>query len=300
LECLRKADSKSLDRANSLASNEGLLFSPLIDDFFVQESPSSQLHKGHFNQSVPFIHSVNLDEGTQIAASYANGKLTSDADFAAAIFSVYGKSMQPLVQDILRLYPNIPSLGQPNRPYYWGSSPNDTFYPPGKDGSINQYKRLSSFFHDAIIEAGRRQHLYAAVKVDLPVWSFRFAQPTPEHSPFAKFQSNASLGVQHASDIPFVFGHAPLAGNMSQQPEGLRTFITDDIIKKNTAAMTAYWIHFAARGDPNSLGYPHWPQYERVGGKELILQPEGIQIQDDTQHTEQTDFILSHSTDFGM
>lgn len=302
LACLRQTDAARLDKANSLAYAKGIVYTPLRDSFFVQESPSLQFGKGLFNHSVPFIHVTNLDEGTQMAAPYA-GNLTSDSAFAAVISSTYGPAVNHLLPDILRLWPNFPSLGEPNRPYYWGSSPEDTFYPPGQDGSNSQYKRLSSFLHDALFEAGRRQHLYAAVKDNVPAWSLRFAQPTPEKSPLAKFQDTAPLSVQHASDLPYVFGYTPTAVNMTQQPAALRPFIADDILKRTTATMTAYWINFAARGDPNSPDTPHWPQYgasKATSGTEIILQPEGIKVQPDDHHIEQTHFILQHAIEFGM
>lgn len=306
LACLRQADWEKINHANNLLFQKGRIFSPVRDDYFVMDSPTNQFNAGQFNHSVPFIQGNVLDEGTQFATSYVDN-LTSDEAFESVISFIYGKvQMASLMPDILRLWPNNPSLGQPNRPYYYGTLPNNTFYPPDKNGNMNQYKRLASFLHDTVIEAGRRQHLFAANEFGIPAWSFRFAQPVPEGAPFVKFQDSISLGVQHASDLPFTFGYLPKAPDMSKQPSALRPFITDEQIEKVMETMTAAWIHFANRGDPNGVNVPTWPTWSNYGEAndgskmELIFQPEGIKIQKDTYHWDQVDWILRHSDAFGM
>lgn len=307
LQCLRYTSSATLNRANTEVLRRGATFNPLRDDYFVQEVPSIQLSLGHFNRSISLIHGNNLDEGTQLAAPFTSN-LTSDAAFCSVVLATYGPRIIPILDDILSKWPNNPSKGQPNRPYYYGSSPNDTFYPNGPDGSINQYKRLSSFLQDAIFEAGRRQHLFAAGKRDVPAWSYRFAQPTPENATFAKYQDTAALGVQHASDLPYVFGFPPKAANISNQPKTLQPFITDLILNNITATMTAAWIHFANTGDPNGRDVPRWDQYSGNSsstlnnsiGTELIFQPQGTEMQLDLYHWRETQWLLSRAHAFSL
>jgi len=303
LSCLRTIPSVTLDRANTIAFSQGASFNPLRDRYFVQETPSKQLEAGRFNRSIAIIHGNNLDEGTQLAAPFALN-LTSDFAFSRVLLATYGERVQSIMTDILRVWPNIPSLGQPNRPYYYGSSPNDTFFPSGPDGAINQYKRLSSFWQDVLFEAGRRQHLFAAVKMSVPAWSYRFAQPTPENATFAKYQDTAALGVQHASDLPYSFGYPPKASNMSEQPKTLQPFIADSILENITATMTAAWIHFATKGDPNGQDVPRWQTYgssnTTTNGNELIFQPEGTKMQEDSFHCEETQWLLSQASRFGL
>ncbi|UZJ57585.1 hypothetical protein CBS101457_006905 [Exobasidium rhododendri] len=304
LACLRSVPSTRLNRANSLALSRGASFNPLRDDFFVQELPSKQLARGHFNRSVSFIHGNNLDEGTQLAAPFSTN-LTNDAAFTAVIVANYGRSVLPIMSDILRIWPNDPALGQPNRPYYYGSSPNDTFFPNSSNGDISQYKRLSSFLQDTLFEAGRRQHLFAATSRGVSAWSYRFAQPTPENATFAKYQDTAALGVQHASDLPYVFGHPPHAGNLSEQPKTLRPFVTDNILDNITSIMTAAWIHFATHGNPNGRDVPEWQRYnagptDHGMGNELIFQPEGTVMQLDAYHYKETQWLHGQATRFGL
>lgn len=303
LDCLRQVDAEKLSHANNALYQQGFVFSPVLDNYFVMESPTDQFNAGRFNQSLPFIQGNVLDEGTQFATIYVNG-LTSDTAFEKVVSYGYGEALaKTLMPDILKIWPNTPCLGQPTRPYYYGTSPEDTFYPPGKDGEMSQYKRLASFLHDTIIEAGRRQHLFAADKFRVPSWSFRFAQPVPEGAPHVLFQDSISLGIQHASDLPFIFGYLPKAPDMSMQPVALRPFITDKQIEKVAATMSAAWIHFANRQDPNGVDVPTWPDYNHKLDQtktELILQPESIKTQQDTYHWDQIQWILTHSKEFGM
>jgi para-nitrobenzyl esterase len=57
-------------------------------------------------------------------------------------------------------------------------------------------------------------------------------------------------GASHAAEIPFVFENL---GGSAGAPTPAETALSD--------LMSAYWINFAATGDPNGAGLPTWPAF---------------------------------------
>ncbi len=55
-----------------------------------------------------------------------------------------------------------------------------------------------------------------------------------------------ALGAYHASEIRYVF-------------HNLQT--TQEVDRKLADTMSAYWVNFATKGDPNGKGLPAWPEY---------------------------------------
>jgi len=46
----------------------------------------------------------------------------------------------------------------------------------------------------------------------------------------------------------------------------------EDTDKRLADQMTAYWVNFAAKGDPNGAGLPNWPAVrDRATGRGMIL-----------------------------
>ncbi|HYP25786.1 MAG TPA: carboxylesterase/lipase family protein [Blastocatellia bacterium] len=68
----------------------------------------------------------------------------------------------------------------------------------------------------------------------------------------------AGLGAFHASEIPFVFKTLNTG----------RTQVTD-IDRALADKMSAYWVRFAATGEPAAEGGPDWPMYMAAGDKHL-------------------------------
>ncbi|MGH9827811.1 MAG: carboxylesterase family protein, partial [Blastocatellia bacterium] len=61
----------------------------------------------------------------------------------------------------------------------------------------------------------------------------------------------ARMGAYHGAEIPYVF-------NANQE-----SYNFDDADNKLAKTMSAYWVRFAATGDPNEQGLPEWP---KIGG----------------------------------
>lgn len=69
----------------------------------------------------------------------------------------------------------------------------------------------------------------------------------------------ARFGAFHAADIAYVFGNFTWP------------FPWDDTDRKLSETMMAYWVNFAAKGDPNGEGLPRWPAYSAQADQYLEL-----------------------------
>jgi para-nitrobenzyl esterase len=67
-------------------------------------------------------------------------------------------------------------------------------------------------------------------------------------------------GAFHGSEISFVFRNL-----------GIRTTRVDKADKALSAAMSSYWMQFAATGSPNKIGLPEWPAYSQSARNYLEL-----------------------------
>jgi para-nitrobenzyl esterase len=74
------------------------------------------------------------------------------------------------------------------------------------------------------------------------LYHYTWVMPTPR---------GTTLGAFHASEIPLIFGSRAVTGLTQEQWN-----------RGPSAAMMAYWVQFAATGDPNLEGFPRWPPYD--------------------------------------
>jgi para-nitrobenzyl esterase len=77
---------------------------------------------------------------------------------------------------------------------------------------------------------------------------------------FSRVPPGDTLGAHHGAEIPYVFD--------SLNPARLsRPALSADLALAR--AMSSYWANFAATGDPNSAGLPHWPRF--APAKDVLL-----------------------------
>ncbi|CDW94452.1 hypothetical protein, partial [Sporisorium scitamineum] len=157
---------------------------------------------------IPVIQSNNLDEGTL----FAQKQLNNSADFETWVRSaavIYNTSYtEQALQQVYKLYPDIPEQGSP---YYNAETPTSAGmttdlgsrkYSPLES---NQYKRSAAFFGDFTFQAHRRTYLKAATlgwKTNKNnVWSFEFKQ----NDKFASNGTGSPLGAYHGSELKYFF-----------------------------------------------------------------------------------------------
>jgi para-nitrobenzyl esterase len=89
-------------------------------------------------------------------------------------------------------------------------------------------------------------------------YAYEFSDPAPPNDFGIKF--TFPLGAAHSTELQYVFGRVPLL-------DTIPTFKPDQAAL--SAQMMGYWTRFAATGNPNGAGAPHWPAF---GGTSPQLQ----------------------------
>ncbi len=100
---------------------------------------------------------------------------------------------------------------------------------------------------DAITQAGRQAQ-------DAPVYLYWFAWETPV--------LDGRPRAFHGLDLPFMFDNTDRCAGMTGATEEARIL---------AARMSAAWIAFAHRGDPNHPDLPPWPRFEPGTGSTMVL-----------------------------
>ena len=95
-------------------------------------------------------------------------------------------------------------------------------------------------FTDVLFTCPTRIAARAMAKVGTPVFLYQFTRVLP---------GGETLGAFHSIEIAYVFGNpAPWLPR-------------EAVDERLSAAMMAYWVRFAATGDPNGGSEPQWPRY---------------------------------------
>ncbi|OBT51040.1 hypothetical protein VE04_08572 [Pseudogymnoascus sp. 24MN13] len=216
LACLRKVPIETIGPL----AYQGLEWFHALDGTFIPRYGQESLVTGRFAK-IPIIVGTNTDEGFGV-----NGVNTdSDAIWQLTHSKRYVLT-EPEAQEVLKRYPNDPVVGSP---YGWG---NRTWPEYGL-----QFKRFQSMATDITMFAPRRLLAKQMSKFKSNVYSYRWDAP--------KYNTTTSIGINHFSEIPFVFGNpeqdlTPL-GNSTENIELSRLVMR-------------MWTSFAHDLDPNGHG----------------------------------------------
>lgn len=226
-------------------------FVPAVDGDFIQDSLLKQFAN---NQIAPInlILGGTSDEGIFFGPNTYN----TTEQLAAALEAVAGIN-DTVGQELLQLYP----LDAPNPPYSvdnsvdWIKETASVGVPSGV-----QTRRSYAILGDLVFIAGRRKMAAGWKSVTgKRAYSFRF-DTDPTRFPLVV---TPGLGVgfaQHGSDLSWQF-RLPYISPTPYPPIPNVT-----AMRKESYAMQATWISFAATGDPNRHGLrwiSHWPSYEK-------------------------------------
>jgi para-nitrobenzyl esterase len=135
-------------------------------------------------------------------------------------------------------------------------------------------RSADAFTTDAFIAFSTWKWVEAQSKSEAPVYRFRFDLPaTPsETHPEGKY-------AFHSDELEYVFGTLDARRGATWRPED----------RKLSEQIVSYWTNFARTGDPNGIGLPHWPRYDKE--KQLIHLDSTITAGPDTA-SPQFEFLL--------
>jgi para-nitrobenzyl esterase len=109
-----------------------------------------------------------------------------------------------------------------------------------------------------------------------PTYLYHFDHPQPfaAQQRCAEAERASELGVFHSSEYPYVFGTTTLL-----------TREWGDADRRVTELMQAYWLQFAATGNPNREGLLSWPRFDNATPSvmRLTADPELIEVPRRTQ-----------------
>lgn len=123
-------------------------------------------------------------------------------------------------------------------------------YPAGEAGAIRG--ALNRYVTDSFFVTGARYFARTVSKINNKIFVYQFTHVSAD-------PRRRMLGAFHASEIPYVF--------MTQ--ETVTTASYDDKDHQLARVMSAYWVQFAATGDPNGAGRPVWPKYDTASDKHI-------------------------------
>ncbi|HJQ23949.1 MAG TPA: carboxylesterase/lipase family protein [Blastocatellia bacterium] len=123
-------------------------------------------------------------------------------------------------------------------------------YPANEASEVR--RALSHIITDAFFITGARYFAETASKVNNKTFVYHFTHVTND-------PRRRMLGAFHASEIPYVF--------MTQDVGGFATYDAKE--HELARAMSAYWVQFAATGDPNGAGRPVWPKYDAASDQHI-------------------------------
>ncbi|KAF2203131.1 alpha/beta-hydrolase [Delitschia confertaspora ATCC 74209] len=254
LECLRTIPYETIYPFLDSSKVGGPGFYPTVDGDIIPNYPTELLHSGRFAH-IPHLYGSNSDEGTDNAPV---GAINTDQQLFDYLNTSTGYNFpESTIREIMRLYPDDPLVGVPI------NTGTERFAELGY-----QYKRIAAIVGDVFYHAPRLDDARHYSKYS-PTYIYRFNTRPFQNNTNATFTdytgclAPASKGVQHFSEVPFVFGTPQFVGPWEEY-RGL------------SDQMSRQWVNFIYGGDPNGENLPVWPKYsEAAKGLNLVLQTKG-------------------------
>ncbi|KAF1913897.1 Alpha/Beta hydrolase protein [Ampelomyces quisqualis] len=224
---------------------------PVVDGDIIPAFPTELLHSGRFAH-IPHLYGTNSDEGTDNAP--AGGIINTDQQLFDFLKGSTGFGFpDAVIRKIMQLYPDDPTVGIPL------NTGTERFADQGY-----QYKRIAAIMGDVFYHATRLDDARYYAKYS-PTYIYRFNTNPWQNTPVSTQGGNAPpyKGVSHFSEVAFVFANPLFYGPWPEY-------------KALADEMSARWIHFIARGSPDSQGGVKWPLYNSsASGVDLVLQADG-------------------------
>ncbi|KAI8937836.1 hypothetical protein NX059_005529 [Plenodomus lindquistii] len=256
---------------------------PTVDGDIIPAYPTELLSQGRFAH-IPHLYGTNSDEGTDNAPADAVINTTSQLRTYLANSTGFGFP-SPVIDQILSLYPDDPTLGIPL------NTGTERFAAQGY-----QYKRIAAILGDVFYHATRLFDARAYAKY-APTYIYRFNTRPWQNDPLATTggEAPAFKGVSHFSEVAFVFANPAYVGPWTEY-------------KALSDEMSERWVRFIATGDPNAgvdaRGRAHgglkgvkWPLYSSgEKGLNLVLQANGrgqngSYVEEDTYRLEGREYL---------
>ncbi|KAG6081380.1 hypothetical protein E4U15_002921 [Claviceps sp. LM218 group G6] len=286
LECLRKADFQQLNASIANMTEApilALIWPPVLDGTFLTDYGANQMANGQFAK-VPILVGSNSDEGSFFGPM--GGVANTDDDFRRTVQQVLSptasgninKSIHAILDDVLHLYPNVQSVGNPSletMPHLLQAGDEYT-----QQVGL-QRRRVNAFIGDMLFGYLRRRANLAWSRHGIPSFAYRF-----DVRPYGV---SDTLGATHFQEVAFVFHNLdgvgyetnPFGGNDTQYTKKARALAT---------TMCAQLINFIVHQDPNgprgSENAPentNWPVFNSQdgggSGRGMVLGLDGLSVE---------------------
>ncbi len=217
--------------AGSPFMRTGNVWAPNVDGWVIADDPLAMYRAGR-QHAVPLVTGLNGNEGSLMT----RGMDVPDGE----AFEAYVRSVYPaLADDMLAHY--------------------DASSPAAAQAAVDKV------VHDLYFAGPVRAHAEAQAAAGAPTWLYHFTHVPPT-------AWGAALGSHHAAELVYVFGTLTRRDEGGERPLGL-TPVGDytDTDTALSATMRAYWVQFAATGDPNREGLPPWPAFDAETDRHLEL-----------------------------
>ena len=209
----------------------GNVWAPNVDGWTIPDDPLAMYEAGR-QHDVPLVTGLMGNEGSLMTR---NMEIDDAASFEAYVRAVY------------------PGHADAMLAHYDVSSPETA-----KIG-------IDALIHDLFFAGPVRAQAEAHARKMSPVWLYHFT-----HAPPTAW--GRELGAHHAAELAYVFGTLTRTDAGGERPLGLSPvgdFTDADFRLSET--VRAYWLQFAATGDPNRGDLPEWPAFTLESNAHLVL-----------------------------